>query len=113
MTAVTLAAANERALPLRMRGDLCAVPLTTAGRRAWSIKDPVSLRYFQLGPEEFFILKSLDGSHSLMDIKRRFEAEYRPQTLSLLELHGYLDDLHRRDGEAREREPACRPWSRH
>ena len=46
---------------LRARADLIQKPISFRGTRYWSIKDPVTLRYYQLCDEEQFVLQQLDG----------------------------------------------------
>lgn len=69
-------------------------PLMFGGRRYWGIKDPVSLRYFQLREEEYGILTMLDGETSLEEIKGRFEREFVPRRVSLRQLQAFLATLH-------------------
>lgn len=87
-------AAVARALPLRKRGDLIIRPLQFGGRRYWGVKDPITLKYFQLRDEEYGILSMLDGEISLEEIRARFESEFIPQRLSLSQLHAFLAMLH-------------------
>ncbi|MBW3540855.1 MAG: hemolysin D [Planctomycetes bacterium] len=92
--AVPTPSATSRVLRLRRRRDLRAVPLHFGRRRYWAVKDPVSLRYYQLRDEEYRILQMLDGSVSLDDIKDRFEREFAPRRLSLSQLQSFIGMLH-------------------
>ncbi|MBI2477750.1 MAG: hemolysin D, partial [Planctomycetia bacterium] len=67
--------------PLRLRGrrDLIAEPIQFRGTRYWSVKDPLSLRYYQLCDEELFILEQVDGERGFEEIKQRFEARFAPR----------------------------------
>jgi putative peptide zinc metalloprotease protein len=58
----------ERPVPLRVRPELGALAIESAGVRRWRIKDPVSLEYFQLEDDEYAVLKMLDGRISLAQI---------------------------------------------
>jgi putative peptide zinc metalloprotease protein len=89
----TLASAADRRLALRMRPDLSVCCQSYGSRRYWLVKDPVALRYFHLGDEEHAILKMLDGTLSLQEIKRRFEAAFAPLQLTLEQLHGFIGHL--------------------
>lgn len=40
------------------------------------VKDPVSGKFFNLGPEEAFLLNCLDGRHTTVDIRDNFEREF-------------------------------------
>jgi len=85
---------DTRPLPLRRRVDLECRPQQFQGSTFWHVKDPVSLRYFQLRPEEYAVLNMLDGKVSLQEIRHRFEDEFSPQTLSLSQLQSFLVMLH-------------------
>ena len=87
-------AADERALGLSLRRDVSAVPLRFSGRNYWGLKDPISLRYYQLREEEYFILQQLDGEISLAEIKRRFERRFVPRRIDIRQLQGFLGMLH-------------------
>lgn len=87
--------AETRVLPLKRRADLELHEQHIGGSRFWHVKDPVSLRYFQLTPEEHFVLLKLDGTVSLRDIRREFELEFAPQRLSLPQVQSFLAMLHR------------------
>ena len=67
MTALTPAARSLR-IPWRKRGDLQCVPLQFEGRPAWGIKDPVTLAYFELHEESYFVLQQLDGQVTHEDV---------------------------------------------
>lgn len=63
-------------------------------RRYWGLKDPVSLKYYQLREEEYRIYQMLEGPVSLDDIRRRFEEEFAPKRISLPQLQSFLGMLH-------------------
>lgn len=77
-----------------MRPDVSVHPLEFGGRRYWGVKDPVSLRYYQLQEEEFTILKMLDGRASLQQIQTDFERRFAPRRVSLAQLQSFLGILH-------------------
>ncbi len=85
----------DRPLHLRGRRDLIAAPLQFRGTRYWSVKDPLSLRYYQLCDEELFILEQADGESSFDVIKQRFERRFAPRKLDSHELYAFLGTLHR------------------
>jgi len=78
------------AVPFRMRADL------HIQRRAdgWMIKDPISLRYFQLSNEEYFLLCKLDGRQSLEHIRDEFERQFAPRRVHNTQLQSFLSYLH-------------------
>ena len=86
--------AETRILPIRRRADLACHEQHIGGSRYWHVKDPVSLRYYQLSPEEHSVLMMLDGTVSLQDIRRQFEIEFAPQRLSLPQVQSFLAMLH-------------------
>lgn len=86
--------AETRTLPLRRRCDLECHEVSFGGTRFWHVKDPISLRYYQLKPEEFAVLGMLDGTVSLRDIRRRFENEFAPLRLALPQLQSFLAMMH-------------------
>lgn len=86
--------AETRSLPVRRRADLVCHEQHIGGSRYWHVKDPVSLRYYQLSPEEYAVLMMLDGTVSLQDIRRKFEHEFSPQRLSLPQVQSFLAMLH-------------------
>ncbi len=86
---------TSRPLSVRRRADITAQPLEYGERRLWGLKDPVSLRYYQLRDEEFQIFQMLDGPVSLEEIRDRFEHEFAPRRVSLHQLQSFLGMLHR------------------
>jgi len=86
--------AETRILPIRRRADLACHEQHIGGSRYWHVKDPISLRYYQLSPEEHAVLMMLDGTVSLQEIRRRFEVEFAPQRLSLPQVQSFLAMLH-------------------
>lgn len=93
--AESLLASAERRLPIRKRADLEARRHRYLGKTYWIVKDPVALNYFRFEEEEFAILQMLDGTVSLAEVKRRFEAAFPPQKITLDELQHFLGQLHR------------------
>jgi len=87
--------AVDRPLSIRKRTDLVVHPQRFAGRRYLGIKDPLSLRYYQLREEEFFILQQLDDGVSLAEIQAAFEREFAPRKVSARQVQSFLAMLHR------------------
>src|SRR5262245_20428021 len=90
-----LASAASRPLALRKRADLIARRQQWQGREYWTVKDPLSLRYYRFEDEEFAILNMLDGQTSVDQIRDRFEAQFAPQRLSAAQLQQLLAMLHK------------------
>jgi putative peptide zinc metalloprotease protein len=78
-----------------MRPDLAVQPLRLGSRQYWSVKDPISLRYYQLRDEEYSILQMLTGPATLAELKERFEYKFAPLRINLPQLQGFLGMLHR------------------
>ncbi len=91
---VTTSTANQP-LPLRRRPELESREITYRRQCYWSIKDPLSLRYYQLRDEEHFVLSLLDGQTSLSEIQQQFQARFAPRRIDLPQLNWFLGMLHR------------------
>jgi putative peptide zinc metalloprotease protein len=75
------------------RADLQTTPLEFAGRRSWGVKDPLTLGYFELSDEEFFVLNRLDGSATVDEVCLAFHEQFRPRSLAPSELQGFVGQL--------------------
>ncbi len=93
MSLATPARVEERPLPLVRRGDLVARKLASRGGATWVVKDPIALRYFQLGPEEGWLLQQLDSRRSLNQLCREFNAEFAPRRIEVAQLEAFLRRL--------------------
>src|SRR5262245_15761001 len=117
-----LASASSRPLALRKRADLVARRQRWQGREYWTVKDPLSLRYYRFEEEEFAILNMLDGQTSVDQIRDRFESQFAPQRLSAAQLQHLLAMLHKshllvadapgqgRELQQRDRQRQRRQW---
>ncbi|WP_417380039.1 site-2 protease family protein [Gimesia sp.] len=85
---------SNQPLRLKMRADLHVQPLQFGGKKYWGIKDPISLQYYQLREEEYFILQQLDGRASFDAIRKNYEQRFLPQKLQASHLQGFLSRLH-------------------
>jgi len=63
------------------------------GRPAWGIKDPLSLAYFELSDEAFYVLNQLDGRPTFAEICAAFHSRFFPRTLSTDDLRAFLGQL--------------------
>ena len=79
-----------------MRPDLQVSAQWFTRRRHWTLKDPLTLKYFHLLDEEYAILQMLDGQTSLAEIKRRYDEQFVPQRLNVARLQGLLGDLNQK-----------------
>lgn len=80
-------------LRARMRADLVITPRPTRHGRWWTVKDPLSLSYFQLRDEEVFVLRHLDGRTPVADILHAFWRRHAPVQLTLDELLSFVHRL--------------------
>ncbi len=85
---------SHRALRLRARRDLIVRPLQFGGQEQWGVKDPISLRYFQLQDEEYFLLQRLDGTRSPQGLLEEFNRRFAPHSLTPQELASFTASLH-------------------
>ena len=72
MSSAPAAAADlerRKSLRIRLRKDLDIDAHKYEGRTFYVVKDPVSLRYYRLKDNEHFLLKYLDGKHTLEDVQ--------------------------------------------
>jgi len=81
--------AAEACVAWRRRTDL----VSRAQARGWVLKDPVTQRYFQLGPEEYFVWSRLDGRRTVTGLCREFATQFSPRLLSGDELQRFLTQL--------------------
>src|SRR5205807_7685566 len=88
MTALT--STTARPLPLQMRPDLVVRRQRWQGREYWTVKDPLTLKYYRFEAEEFAILSLLDGRISSDSIREQFGAQFPPQRLSSAQLQHLL-----------------------
>jgi putative peptide zinc metalloprotease protein len=95
MSNATISASTDQRLDLRGRPDLISKPIEFRGTRYWSVKDPLSLRYYQLCDEELFLLEQADGRRSFAELKHLFEDRFSPRKIDSSELHAFLGTLHR------------------
>jgi len=94
-SSATLELVAARPFSIAVRADLTFQPMEFQGRRCWNVKDPLTLRYFQLNEEEAFLLQHLDGARSLTELQQLFERRFAPRRVSLEQLHGFVGLLHR------------------
>jgi putative peptide zinc metalloprotease protein len=93
----TLPAAGERErrkhVKLLLRRDLLIESQKYEGRTFYVVKDPVSLRYYRLKDNEYYLLQFLDGRRTLEDAQKAYEKHYRPDRLKLEDLEAFAQQL--------------------
>src|SRR5262245_16517560 len=78
---------------LRIRKDLAIAPQKYEGRTYYVVKDPVSLRYYRFKEQEHFLIRLMDGDHTLDQAQKAFEQRFRPERLTLEDLEGFGQQL--------------------
>jgi putative peptide zinc metalloprotease protein len=78
---------------LRIRADLEIAPQKYEGRTYYVVKDPVSLRYYRFKEQEHFLIRYMDGTHTLDDAQKEFEKRFRPDRLTLEDLEQFGQQL--------------------
>lgn len=81
---------EERPLGLRRRGDLMARRVERRQGATVVLKDPISLRYFELGVEEAWVWERLDGERSLGQLCREFAEVFAPRRIEPVQLEVLL-----------------------
>ena len=84
----------RRPLPLSGRTDLQARKMTFRGTPYWTVKDPVSLRYYRLREEQYILLTQLDGRRTLEELQGILQQKFPRTHWSLAELQALISDLH-------------------
>src|SRR5689334_19790001 len=84
---------RRKQVRIRLRADLNITPQRYEGRTYYVVKDPVSLRYYRFKEQEHFIIRMLDGTHTLDEAQKEFEQRFRPDRLPLENLEGFAQQL--------------------
>lgn len=91
--ATTLDRERRKQVKVNLRNDLVITPQKYEGRTYYIVKDPVSLRYYRFKEQEHFLLKLMDGTHTLDEAQKEFEENFRPERLTLEDLEGFAQQL--------------------
>jgi putative peptide zinc metalloprotease protein len=84
---------RRKKVRVQLRPDLDIAPHRYEGRTFYIVKDPVGLRYYRFKEEEHFLLRMMDGKHTLDDAQKQFEERFRPERLPLEDLEGFAQQL--------------------
>ena len=84
----------------RLRTDLISVPSVADGVTVYTVKDPITGRYFRLREPEFWLIKQLDGETSSHQVAERFRQQFNlsigpeavEQFIAALEKLYFLED---------------------
>ena len=84
---------RRKKVRLRVRQDLDINAQRYEGRTYYVVKDPVSLRYYRFKEQEHFLIRMMDGTHTLDDAQKEFEKRFRPDRLTLEDLEQFGQQL--------------------
>ncbi|MGH7223087.1 MAG: biotin/lipoyl-binding protein, partial [Gemmataceae bacterium] len=84
---------RRKQVRVRLRRDLAIEAQKYEGRTFHVVKDPVSLRYYRLKDNEYFLLQYLDGKRTLEDAQKEYEIRYRPDRLKLEDVEAFAQQL--------------------
>src|SRR5207244_1783774 len=84
---------RRKKVRIRIRRDLAIAPQKYEGRTYYVVKDPVSLRYFRFKEQEHFLIRLMDGTHTLDDAQKAYEKRFRPERLTLEDLESFAQQL--------------------
>ncbi|QEL18188.1 site-2 protease family protein [Limnoglobus roseus] len=84
---------RRKAVRLRTRPDLQITEQRYEGKVYHVVKDPVCLRYYRFNRQEFFVFSLFNGTHTMEEVKGRFEEEFKPHRLEYNDLEGFARQL--------------------
>lgn len=76
------------------RNDVQVHEATYLGEACWIVKDPVKLTYFRLQPEQYEILRLLDGKHSIAQIRACFHEKFPTKRPTQAQIQQIIVDLY-------------------
>lgn len=94
--APNLVSSGRRAVPLCARRDLQTQRIDFQGSPSWVVKDPLSLAYYRLLPEQYCLLQLLDGRRSLESIQQQVQREFPASEMRLSDIQSLIADLYER-----------------
>jgi putative peptide zinc metalloprotease protein len=84
---------RRKAVRLRTRPDLQITEQRYEGKVYHVVKDPVCLRYYRFNRQEYHVFSQFDGTHTMEEIKKNFEDEFKPHRLEYHDLEGFARQL--------------------
>ncbi|MCH7989218.1 MAG: hypothetical protein IID46_08720 [Planctomycetes bacterium] len=85
---------TQRPIPLQGRNDLVVERIEYRGVGSWVIKDPVALKYHRLQPEQYKVLRLLDGQRNLEQIRDGLQSDFPTLSFAMVDLQHLITDLH-------------------
>ena len=86
-------AERRKLVRLTVRPDLHAHDQRYEGKVFHVIKDPICLRYYRFNKQEYFVFRLFDGRHTMEDVRKRFEDEFKPHRLEFQDLESFARQL--------------------
>ena len=86
-------AERRKLVRLTVRPDLHAHDQRYEGKVFHVIKDPICLRYYRFNKQEYFVFRLFDGKHTMEDVRKCFEDEFKPHRLEFQDLESFARQL--------------------
>jgi len=84
---------RQQRLAVHRRSDLQIEMTGDDAHPCWTVKDPLSLRYFQLHSADWFVFQQLDGTSSIDSIQRQFCEQFAPEKISARQIISFIEKL--------------------
>src|SRR5437763_177917 len=92
-TTLNSPAERRKQVRLRVRPDLQIFEQRYEGKVYHVVKDPVCLRYYRFNRQEYFVFSLFDGKHTMEEVQKAFEEEFKPQRLEHQDLESFARQL--------------------
>ncbi len=86
-------AERRKQVRFRVRPDLQTTEQRYEGKIFHVVKDPVCLRYYRFNRQEYHVFQLFDGKHTLEEVRKAFEDEFRPHRLEFHDLEAFARQL--------------------
>ena len=86
-------AERRKQVRLRVRPDLQITEQKYEGKTCHVVKDPVCLRYYRFNKQEYYVFQLFDGQHTMEDVRKQFEDEFKPHRLEYNDLEAFARQL--------------------
>jgi putative peptide zinc metalloprotease protein len=86
-------AERRKQVRLKVRPDLHITEQKYEGKTFHVVKDPVCLRYYRFNKQEYYVFHLFDGEHTMEDVRKRFEDEFKPHRLEFQDLESFARQL--------------------
>src|SRR5438876_8483552 len=92
-TSLNNPAERRKQVRLKVRPDLQIFEQKYEGKTYHVVKDPVCLRYYRFNKQEYYVFHLFDGQHTMEEVKKAFENEFKPHRLEYNDLEGFARQL--------------------